>query len=107
LAQRVDRLPVDTAATLGAQLPLLIRGAYYEGWHPSGKPLRERKRSEFLSRIRGAFPENCEVQPEEIYQAVFHVLAKHVSAGEMEKVDHALPSSIRALRSEETHSLWF
>jgi len=29
-----DRLPVDQAAALGAQLPMLVRGFYYEGWHP-------------------------------------------------------------------------
>jgi hypothetical protein len=27
---------------LGAQLPLLVRGIYYEGWHMAGKPTRER-----------------------------------------------------------------
>ena len=26
-----DRLPVDQAAALGAQLPMLVRGFYYEG----------------------------------------------------------------------------
>ena len=29
-----DRLSVDGAAHLGAQLPTLIRGVYYDGWKP-------------------------------------------------------------------------
>src|SRR6185312_14880455 len=46
-----DRLTVDEVAQLGAQLPMLIRGLYYEGWDPSGKPLRERHREQFLAHI--------------------------------------------------------
>jgi len=29
-----DRLTVEEAVKLGAQLPLLVRGFYYEGWRP-------------------------------------------------------------------------
>ena len=30
-----DRLTVDEAAQLGDQLPMLVRGIYYEAWHPA------------------------------------------------------------------------
>jgi uncharacterized protein (DUF2267 family) len=43
-----DRLPLANAAQLGAQLPILIRGVYYEGWNPTREPSRFRHKQEFL-----------------------------------------------------------
>ena len=37
-----DRLTVEEAAQLAAQMPMTIRGLFYENWHPAGKPLRIR-----------------------------------------------------------------
>lgn len=89
-----DRLTVVEAAQLGAQLPMLVRGFYYEGWGPTGKPLKERKREEFLARIAGEFDAE---DPERIAGAVFKVLAKRVSEGEIEQVKHLLPAELREL----------
>jgi uncharacterized protein (DUF2267 family) len=101
-----DRLSVDQAAALGAQLPLLVRGMYYEGWHPGGKPVKERKKEEFLAHVVGEFSQELLVKPEEVARAVFQVLIRHLSPGVVEHVKSALPGPVRALWSEETHSLW-
>ncbi len=47
-----DRLPQKDLAALGAQLPLLIRGIYYEGWDPTGKASRIARRRTSSRRSR-------------------------------------------------------
>jgi uncharacterized protein (DUF2267 family) len=96
-----DRLSVEEVAQLGAQLPMLIRGFYYEGWDPTGKPLRIRQKEQFLARIelelRGDERFDDLVPVERIAQAVFMLLAQRVSAGEIENVKHVMPADIREL----------
>src|ERR671922_384221 len=86
-----DRLTVEEVAQLGAQLPMLIRGFYYEGWDPTGKPLRARHKEQFLTRIEQEFRGDDRIDPERLARAVFTVLAKRVSEGEIEDVKHVLP----------------
>ena len=46
-----DRLAVEQVAHLGAELPIVIRGLYYDQWHPAGKPGKERRADEFVARV--------------------------------------------------------
>ncbi len=46
-----DRLPVEEAAQLAAQMPLLIRGIYYENWRPAATPMTYRDIDSFLERV--------------------------------------------------------
>jgi uncharacterized protein (DUF2267 family) len=100
-----DRLTVEETAHLGAQLPMLIRGFYYEGWDPTGKPVKARHREQFLERIREHFRDDERVDPELVAAAVFMVLASRVTEGEIEDVLHVLPSEIRDLWPVEAVSL--
>ncbi len=90
-----DRLTVDEAAHLGAQLPMLVRGIYYEDWRPAGKPLRERTGEAFLAHVR-AEARDPNFDPEPAVRAVFGLLAERVSKGEIEDVKSILPRPIRA-----------
>jgi uncharacterized protein (DUF2267 family) len=92
-----DRLTIDEAAQLGDQLPMLVRGIYYEGWHPAGKPEKIRSREEFLAKISAHFPKARDLDPADAASAVFQVLEKHVTAGEIRDVIQSLPQDIRAL----------
>jgi len=95
-----DRLTTDEVAQLGAQLPMLMRGFYYEGWDPSDKPLKERHRDQFLARIAQEFPGDECNDPERVARAVFLTLASRVSAGEIEDVQQVLPAELKDLWPE-------
>lgn len=92
-----DRLTVDQAAHLGEQLPMLVRGIYYEAWRPAGKPDKIRSREEFVEAIAERLQNVRPIDPEAAARIVFRVLQDHVTAGEMRHVADALPEDIRTL----------
>jgi uncharacterized protein (DUF2267 family) len=92
-----DRLTAEEAVHLGAQLPILIRGVYYEGWKLTGKPVKERHKSEFLDHIAAVFRDDDTVDPEKVMRSVFKVLARHISKGEIDSVKNSLPRSLQDL----------
>lgn len=92
-----DRLSVDEAAHLGAQLPMLVRGIYYEGYRPAGKPDKIRSREAFLDAVGAHF---CNVRPVgagDAVQAVFRVIARNCDPGEVRDVIVSLPGDVRGL----------
>jgi uncharacterized protein (DUF2267 family) len=91
-----DRMSVNDASHLAAQLPMLVRGVFYEGYHPGGKPLVDRKKSDFLSHVKAEFSDE-NFDTEAVVRAVLNVLAKHITPGEAEKVKQLLPEDIRSL----------
>lgn len=93
-----DRLPVQEAAHLAAQLPMIIRGLFFEGWHPGTHSPRSRSRHSFLEQVAREIPEGA-LDPEAAVRAVFSVLVKHVSAGQIENVRHTLPHQLADLWS--------
>ncbi len=92
-----DRLPVEAVAALGSQQPLLVRGIYYEGWSPSETPLQESEKEDFLSQIATAFRNDPEVDPERVARAVFKVLKRYATSGEIRNEGLILPPGIRVL----------
>jgi uncharacterized protein (DUF2267 family) len=94
-----DRLTVEEAAQFAAQLPMLIRGVYYEGWDPTGKPIKVRHKAAFLTPIREHFAHDDTVEPEEVARAVFRVISHHISAGEIADIRHLFPRELADLWS--------
>jgi uncharacterized protein (DUF2267 family) len=101
-----DRLPVDEAADLAAQLPQLVRGIYYEGWDPSWTPVRIRHMEEFLGPVAHALSGRPGTEPEAAARTVLAVLTRHLSAGEIGDVVGAMPADIRELFPPAAIAAW-
>lgn len=92
-----DLLSIEEAAQLGAQLPMVIRGLFYEGWRPAGRPERASSWETFMKPVYLAVCQDGSSTPEEVVSAVFEVLSRHISAGEIDDVIGQLPRDIRSL----------
>jgi len=90
-----DRLPVEECAEFAAQLPTMIMGMYYTGWTPAHKPEKMRTLDEFLDRVSAQLPQGAD--PLRVTNAVFRVLERHISTGEMNDVRRNFPARLREL----------
>ena len=90
-----DRIGPESAAHLGAQLPMLLRGLYYEGWDPTNKPTKERHEAVFLAHIARELPRAAEGEVEEGTVAVLDVLSKHIDRGAAVKIAGMFPHELR------------
>ncbi|MBW3534314.1 MAG: DUF2267 domain-containing protein [Gemmatimonadetes bacterium] len=97
-----DRLTVEEAAHLGAQLPQLVRGIYYEGWRPSMAPNDEKTVDEFLAHVRSSLGGNPQerLPLEPATRTILAFLAEHVDPGEMRHVVDQMPKDIKGLFAE-------
>ncbi|WP_436961254.1 DUF2267 domain-containing protein [Streptomyces sp. SudanB182_2057] len=90
-----DRLTVEASAHLAAQLPELLRGAYYDGWTPSSVPIKY-DTDGYVNR----FVQEARVDAEDVPRmaaAVTTVVRDHVSPGTLESALDQLPNDICAL----------
>ena len=92
-----DRLTPEQAVHLGAQLPILVRGIYYEGWRLAGKPTNERQPAEFATSVATHLPPQFPRDSLSVTKAVFDLLRKELDPGETAKVISELPVPLRAL----------
>ena len=92
-----DFLSVDEAADLAAQLPVLVRGVFYDGWDPSKTPVKPRSKKDMLARIEARFDKEPLEDTERAVSAVFDLLRRHVSKGEFDQVRKAMRKPIQEL----------
>lgn len=92
-----DRLTINLAAHFGAQLPLLVRGVYYDQFEPGKMPNASRSREDFVAEVAEWLSDTRPVNPEEAIRSVFRLLSRHISEGQVNKVRDALPKSLRQM----------
>jgi uncharacterized protein (DUF2267 family) len=88
-----DRLPVNEAAQLGAQLPMLVRGIYYTGWDPSAVPMKM-NRDEFMQRIRESFRYEIDGDIDELVNTVLQALRHYITDGEWGDIKSVMPKEL-------------
>jgi uncharacterized protein (DUF2267 family) len=91
-----DWLTADEAAQFAAQLPMLVRGIFYEGWNPGTFVEHRRDPDAFLDRVAAGERLDREHAARAAH-AVGRVLSRHVSRGEWEDVTGALAVPVRDL----------
>ena len=92
-----DILDIQTCAHLSAQLPMLVRGLFFEGWTPHAVPAHARRLEEFLERVSQHLPPQLQGNPEEAARAVFAALRERLERGELEKVIDRMPKALHGV----------
>ena len=92
-----DSLPPDEAVFLGMSLPLLLRGAYFEGWHMRDEPLPLPDREAFFERIRDGVNRSLGADAEQVARATFELLDARLPSSELEDVKAVTPPSLHFL----------
>lgn len=98
-----NRLTPNESLQLIAQLPMLIKAIYVDGWRISGEAKNLRTLGDFIEAVReegGRATINDFVTDREVenaIRAVFKVLKTHVSAGEIRDIAATLPEELRPL----------
>lgn len=99
-----DRLTVEQSAHLAAELPILLKGVFYDGWHPANLPIKM-NREEFVAYVTRNFQFQVEGGHEELIRVIVKAIFRMIGLGEAEKVYHSLPKDIRQLIGREEHIL--
>ncbi len=91
-----DRMTVQECAEFSAQLPVLVRGIYFDGWRPEDVPVKL-NRDDFLYEVRQGFPYDVEGGPERVARVVLDALRRHVTQGEWQDVKAGMPRDLQRL----------
>lgn len=98
-----NKIPPQESLELIAQLPMLIKALYVDGWTMREEPRKIRHLEHFLDEVRkqggatGEYDFGDDFDAEISVKAVFRVLRNHVSEGEMEDITKTLPAELRPL----------
>jgi uncharacterized protein (DUF2267 family) len=91
-----DHLSVEDAVYVGEQLPMLIRGFYFERWDVSGKPLTLRSRDDFFSYLAAVLTRDGQngADAAMVTRAVFRLLDRKATDGEIGDIQHVMPPAL-------------
>ncbi|KTD23770.1 Uncharacterized conserved protein (DUF2267) [Legionella lansingensis] len=89
-----DKLPTELAASLASQLPLILKGVYYDGWNPSHPLNKARGFEEFIEPIASELS-RINVDAKEAIISAIKFINHKLEPDLAEKILNALPEHIR------------
>lgn len=89
-----DHLLVDEMAQMSAQLPVMIRGFFFEGWVPKDTPIKERRKEDFIAFVAHQMSDTAEYRGRDDIKCVFDLLNARLSRGEVEDIRASLPQDL-------------
>jgi uncharacterized protein (DUF2267 family) len=98
-----DMITPQESLDLISQFPLYIKSIYVDGWKIPEKPNRLKKLEDFLMSVKGYSAQTQErdfgdiANTQKEVEAVFRVIKKHISIGELKDIEAQLPSEIAML----------
>ena len=95
-----DRLMPGEVTDMSAQMPMLIRGLFLEGWKATQQPSGGDTQEEFLAAVNSELQVPADVGPEDSTRAIFRVLEKRISCGEIADIRGMLPQNLQGLWTE-------
>jgi uncharacterized protein (DUF2267 family) len=104
LHQLRDRLTPEEAVDLAQQLPVIVRGVYFEGWRPSRTPEKVRTRREFVDGVAVRLRPHP-IDAERAVRDVLALVAHHCDPGEIGDVIAQLPAELKELWPETARRL--
>lgn len=91
-----DRLPVNIASNFASQLPLLLKGVFYDGWDPSKVPVKM-DREEFLNKFQQCFNYDIDDDIDEVVKAVLKSIFEQIEEKTAEDLRTTLPEEFSDL----------
>jgi len=91
-----DRIGPEVSVHLAAQLPLLVRGVFYEGWDPGSMP-QKLTLDEFIVRVERDANLQSSAEAASGTRAVMQVLRDELAPGTMDHVDAVLPDEFAVI----------
>jgi uncharacterized protein (DUF2267 family) len=98
-----DRIKPEESMHLIAQLPMMLKAVYVDGWNITREPADAKTIEEFLNEVREHAPRSAardfgnDQQARDNVKAFFSVLRGYVDEGEMADLCAQLPAGVREL----------
>ena len=91
-----DRLPLNEVVHLGSQLPVLLRGYYFEGWNPEHEANEINASHDFVYLVKSHLNGHEDINLDEAVPATLKLIFDMIDQGEAKEVKANLPEDLRS-----------